>query len=73
VLGWPAAPAYRAGISDQLSILFGTDIECRMAMTTPTQLQFRHRLRPLIVFSFCGQPVAEPPLPGRTGRRRASK
>src|ERR1035437_9769102 len=70
VLGGPAAPAYRAGISHQLSILFGTDLECRMTMTTPTQLQFRHSLRPLNVFSFCGQPVAEPPLPSRRGRRR---
>ena len=29
-------------------------------MTTQTQLQVRHSLRPLNVFSFCGQPIAEP-------------
>ena len=29
-------------------------------MTTETQLEFRHSLRPLNVFSFCGQPVAAP-------------
>jgi hypothetical protein len=29
-------------------------------MTTQTQLQCRHSLRPLSVFSFCGQPIAAP-------------
>jgi glycosyltransferase involved in cell wall biosynthesis len=29
-------------------------------ITTQTQLQFRHSLRPLNVFSFCGQPIAAP-------------
>jgi hypothetical protein len=29
-------------------------------MTTQTQLQCRHSLRPLSVFAFCGQPIAAP-------------
>ena len=29
-------------------------------MTTHTQLQVRHSLRPLNVFSFCGQPISAP-------------
>jgi hypothetical protein len=29
-------------------------------MNIQTQLQFRHSLRPLNVFSFCAQPIAAP-------------
>jgi hypothetical protein len=29
-------------------------------MTQPSPIQIRHRIRPLSVFSFCGQPIAAP-------------
>ena len=29
-------------------------------MTEPSAIQIRHRIRPLSVFSFCGQPIAAP-------------
>lgn len=43
MLGWPAAPAYRAGISDQLSILFGS---------TGRKGHPRHRLPKLWAITF---------------------